>query len=96
MLIIKLVCWLICWLVYGLIVGCVAKWLHHKLRGADGEPVGALATIEVGVAGSFIGGFLNYLLFGTGSPFSSSGVLMGVVGAVILLCIYGVSKKRAT
>ena len=70
------------WIVYGLVVGLLAKALHP---GSD--PVGFLSTIGVGIAGSYIGGFINYLL-GGGEAFSASGMLMGVVGGVIFCWLY--------
>ena len=88
--------WLLSWFIYGLIVGAIAKWVHHKLRNADQEPIGLFATLCVGVAGSYIGGFINYLVFGKGSLFSASGIIMGIVGATILLLIYGAAQKRAS
>lgn len=71
------------WLFYGLIVGTLAKWLHP---GED--PVGFLPTIGIGVGGSFIGGFINWLIGAGTSPFSSSGLLMGIIGGVIFCWMY--------
>lgn len=86
-----MIMWLVSWLIYGLIVGALAKWLHP---GND-EPVGLVNTVAIGVAGSYLGGFLNYVIFGHGSPFSPSGIIMGVIGAVLLLVIYGWVQNRA-
>lgn len=73
---------LLSWMVYGLIVGAIAKWLHP---GED--PIGFLPTVGIGIAGSYIGGFINFLL-GRGTAFSTSGLVMGVVGGVIFCWIY--------
>lgn len=70
------------WIIYGLIVGMIAKMLHP---GED--PVGILSTIGIGVAGSYVGGFINWGL-GSGGPFSTSGIMMGIIGGVILCWIY--------
>lgn len=71
------------WIVYGFIVGFCAKLLH------PGEDViGFLPTIGIGIAGSYIGGFLNWLLGAGGGPFSTSGLLMGIVGGIIFCWIY--------
>jgi len=75
------------WLIYGLIVGSIAKWLHP-----GDDPKGFLPTIGIGVVGSFIGGGFNWLLF-NGEPFSSSGVIMGILGGV-LFC-WGYAKWKA-
>ncbi|MHA1948747.1 MAG: GlsB/YeaQ/YmgE family stress response membrane protein [Candidatus Thorarchaeota archaeon] len=74
--------WLISWLVYGLVVGLIAKAIH-----VGEDPVGFLPTIGIGVAGSYVGGLINFLL-GRGGAFSTSGILMGIVGGVIFCWIY--------
>ena len=81
--------WIISWLVYGLVVGSVAKWLHP-----GDDPSGILATLGIGVVGSYIGGFLNYLIFGAGTPFSPSGIIMGIIGATIFCWIYSKVKDH--
>jgi uncharacterized membrane protein YeaQ/YmgE (transglycosylase-associated protein family) len=70
------------WLIYGLIVGAIAKLIHP---GED--PVGFLPTLGIGVAGSYVGGLINWII-GAGSAFSPSGILMGIVGGVICCWIY--------
>lgn len=70
------------WVIFGLIVGLIAKAIHP---GED--PVGFLPTIGIGIAGSFIGGGINWLL-GSGAPFSTSGILMSIIGGVIFCFIY--------
>ena len=74
---------LLCWFVYGLIVGSIAKYLHP---GPD--PEGILPTVGIGVAGSFVGGFLSWLLFGFGGPLHPAGLVFGVIGGVIFLWAY--------
>lgn len=75
--------WILSWLIYGVFVGTVAKAVYP---GAD--PKGFWNTVGIGVAGSYVGGFLNYLIFGIGSPFSPSGLLMGPIGAILVLFVY--------
>jgi len=70
------------WLVYGLVVGLLAKCLHP-----GDDPVGFLPTIGIGIAGSYIGGLVNYLL-GRGVIFSSSGIFMGIIGGVVFLAVF--------
>lgn len=74
--------WLLSWTVYGLVVGLCAKFLHP-----GDDPIGFLPTIGIGVAGSYIGGFMSFLL-GKGDPFSTSGILMGVIGGVVFCWAY--------
>ena len=69
-------------IIYGLIVGLIAKAIHP-----GDDPVGCLPTIGIGVAGAYLGGFLSWLL-GRGALFEPSGILMGIIGAVIFLWLY--------
>lgn len=71
------------WVIYGLIVGSIAKAIHP---GTD--PVGYAPTIAIGVAGSFVGGGINWLLNGASSPFSPAGIVMGIVGGLIACAIW--------
>ena len=71
------------WLVYAIVVGLIAKAIHP-----GDDPIGLGWTIGLGVVGSYLGGFLNWLIWGGISPLSSSGIIMGIVGAVVFLMIY--------
>lgn len=70
------------WIVYGLLVGSIAKAI---VPGE--ERMGFFQTIAVGVAGSYMGGAILYLL-GTYESVSPSGILMGIAGGVVSLFLY--------
>ncbi len=70
------------WCVYGVMVGSIAKSI---VPGE--ERFGFLQTIALGVAGSYTGGAILYLL-GQYSAVSPAGILMGIVGSVIALMVY--------
>lgn len=72
--------------VVGLVIGAVAKVL---MPGKD--PGGWLATILLGIAGSWVGSFLM-ALFGLGGVVPA--LAGSVVGAMILLGVYRLLKKR--
>jgi uncharacterized membrane protein YeaQ/YmgE (transglycosylase-associated protein family) len=77
---------LITMLVIGIIAGFLARLL---VPGRD--PMGFWATVLLGIVGSFIGGFLGYVLFGKDldeGALQASGVIGSVIGAVIALLIY--------
>ena len=72
-------------LVVGLIVGAIARLL---MPGRD--PIGLLGTIALGVAGSFVGGFLQNLVeFHSLSvhSFHTVGIIGSVIGAWVLLLV---------
>ena len=74
-----MVLWFILFLVvWGLVVGALARL---ALPGPD--PMSVLATIGLGLAGSFIGGILAYLVLG-----HVGGLIFSVVGAIVLLYLH--------
>ena len=73
-------------LIVGLIAGALARLL---VPGRDAIGIGG--TVVVGLIGSFVGGFLGYVLFhkdGSEGAFQPSGLVGSVIGAVIVLLIY--------
>ena len=79
-----------------LIIGVVAGYIARLLvPGRD--PMGFVQTVVLGVVGSFIGGFLGYVLFdkdpGEGA-LQASGVIGSIIGAVIALLIYNATTHR--
>lgn len=73
---------IIVWGVYGLFVGSIAKAI---VPGE--ERMGFFQTIAIGVAGSYIGGSILYLL-GQYDSVSPSGIVMGVVGGAVALIAF--------
>jgi uncharacterized membrane protein YeaQ/YmgE (transglycosylase-associated protein family) len=79
-----------------ILIGIVAGYLARLLvPGRD--PMSFLQTVLLGVVGSFIGGFLGYVLFnkdiGEGA-LQASGVVGSIIGAVIALLIYNATTRR--
>lgn len=84
--------WLISFLIVGLIAGFVARAI---VPGRDAMGVGA--TLVLGLVGSFIGGFLGYLLFNhdfENGGLQTSGIIGSIVGAVIALLVYRAVNSR--
>lgn len=73
---------LLVWCVYGLFVGSIAKSL---VPGE--ENFGFVKTVALGVAGSYMGGALLYMI-GEYSAVSPAGLFMGTAGAVVTLVLY--------
>jgi uncharacterized membrane protein YeaQ/YmgE (transglycosylase-associated protein family) len=69
----------------GLIVGFIARAI---VPGPDPMTIGG--TIVLGIVGSFVGGFLGYLLFGQDiedGAVQTSGLIGSVIGAVLVLLL---------
>ena len=70
------------WCVYGLFVGSIAKSL---VPGE--ENFGFWKTIALGIAGSYTGGAILYML-GQYESLSPAGLFMGIVGSTVALVVY--------
>jgi uncharacterized membrane protein YeaQ/YmgE (transglycosylase-associated protein family) len=77
-------------LIIGLLVGAIAKLL---MPGKD--PGGFIVTILLGIAGSFLAGYLGRML-GWYREGQSAGFIMSVLGAILLLFLYRLLTGRKT
>jgi uncharacterized membrane protein YeaQ/YmgE (transglycosylase-associated protein family) len=81
---------ILAWIVFGLIAGVLAKLI---MPGKD--PGGCIITILLGVGGAMIGGMIGTALgLGTVTEFDVRSMLIAVGGAVLLLVIYRMLKRR--
>lgn len=87
---------IISWIILGLIAGALAKLIMPGSQGG-----GIIVTIVLGIVGALLGGFLGSLI-GIGSlesAFDIGTIITAIVGALIVLFIYGAvtgRKGRAT
>jgi len=84
-----MVAFIIILLIFGVIAGAVARLL---VPGRD--RIGLLGTIALGVVGSFIGGFLQNLIFYhtlSISRLHPAGIIGSIIGAIVLLLILRMS-----
>jgi uncharacterized membrane protein YeaQ/YmgE (transglycosylase-associated protein family) len=83
-------------LIAMILIGAIAGFLARMLvPGRD--PLGVVGTIALGIVGSFIGGFLGYVLLGRDiqeGAVQPSGILGSVIGAVIALLVYNATTHR--
>jgi uncharacterized membrane protein YeaQ/YmgE (transglycosylase-associated protein family) len=79
-------------LIVGLIAGAIARLL---VPGRD--PMSLLRTLGLGIVGSFVGGFLENLVFlHTVSLFAlhPSGILGSIIGSIIVLLLSRIFGRR--
>ena len=86
------------WFIIGLIIiGLIAGFIARAVvPGRD--PMGIGGTILLGIIGSFVGGFLGYVIFGhdiNDGAVQSSGIIGSIIGAIIVLLIYRAFTRRS-
>jgi uncharacterized membrane protein YeaQ/YmgE (transglycosylase-associated protein family) len=83
----------ILWLVVGGILG----WLASIVMKTNDQQ-GIILNVIVGIVGAFLGGLVLAPLFGTGtinqSDFSLGSLLVSLLGAIILLAIFSLFRRR--
>jgi len=77
--------------IFGLVIGLLARAL---LPGR--QSMGLLTTALLGMAGSFVGGFLVSLVTHTRiTDFNTSGVIGSILGAILLLLVASRFMRRS-
>ncbi|MDR6393434.1 GlsB/YeaQ/YmgE family stress response membrane protein [Paraburkholderia phenoliruptrix] len=74
--------------IVGLIVGLIAR----ALKPGD-DRMGLIMTIILGIAGSLVAGYVGRAL-GWYQPGQPAGWIASVIGAIVLLVIYGIVRRR--
>ena len=76
-------------IIIGFIAGVIAKFI---MPGSN-EPSGFILTTILGIIGAFVATFLGQAL-GWYRPGEGAGLIGAVVGAIILLVVYGMFAGR--
>ena len=78
------------WIFLGLVAGALAKFI---MPGKD--PGGIFVTILIGILGGVVGGFLGtFIGLGKIESFDLGGILIATFGAIVLLVIYRIARKK--
>ena len=75
-------------LLIGLVIGAVAKFL---MPGKD--PGGIIVTMLIGIAGSFVATYAGRAL-GWYQEGQAAGFIMSVLGAIVLLALYHMIRRK--
>lgn len=77
-------------IVFGFVVGLIARALMPGRQG-----MGMLMTAGLGIAGSFLGGFVGSLISGRPlTEFNTTGLIGSVIGALAVLGLMGAMSNR--
>ena len=78
----------ITWILIGLVAGVIAKLVM-------GDSLGWVLTIVLGIVGAFVGGWASGLVGGPSvTGFNITSIVVAVIGAVIVLFVYGLIARR--
>jgi uncharacterized membrane protein YeaQ/YmgE (transglycosylase-associated protein family) len=77
-------------IIIGFIVGVIAKFI---MPGDKSEPKGFILTAVLGIVGAFVATYLGQAV-GWYKPGEGAGFIGGIIGAIILLFLYGLVMGR--
>jgi uncharacterized membrane protein YeaQ/YmgE (transglycosylase-associated protein family) len=77
-------------IVIGFIAGVIAKFI---MPGSTNEPSGFILTAILGIVGAFVASFLGQAL-GWYAPGEGAGLIGAIVGAIVVLFVWGLIAKR--
>jgi uncharacterized membrane protein YeaQ/YmgE (transglycosylase-associated protein family) len=83
-------------IIWTIIIGFVAGVIAKFIMPGKNEPSGFILTTILGIVGAFVASYLGRAL-GWYEPGEGAGLIGAVVGAIIVLFIYGlIVKPRAS
>ena len=80
-------------ILWTLIIGLIAGILAKLILPNSGGPSGYVMTAALGVVGAFVASFLGQAL-GLYAPGEGAGLIGAIVGAVLVLFIWGAYIRR--
>ena len=81
-------------IIWTIVIGFVAGVIAKFIMPGDNEPSGFVMTTILGVIGAFVANYLGQAM-GWYGPMDSAGLVGAVVGAVIVLAVFGFLRRRA-
>lgn len=81
-------------IIWTIIIGFVAGVIAKFVMPGDNEPSGFILTTILGVVGAFVASYLGQSL-GWYGPGEGAGLIGAAVGAIIVLLVWGIVRRRA-
>ncbi|KQP41410.1 hypothetical protein ASF49_16650 [Methylobacterium sp. Leaf104] len=83
-------------IIWTIIIGFLAGVIAKFIMPGNNEPAGFILTTILGIVGAFVATFLGQAL-GWYGPNQGAGLIGAVVGAIVVLAIYGfIQGRRST
>ncbi|MDF2618817.1 MAG: Transglycosylase-associated protein [Xanthobacteraceae bacterium] len=79
--------------IWTIVIGFVAGIIAKLIMPGDNEPSGFILTTILGIVGAFVATFLGQAM-GWYGPNEGAGLIGAVVGALIVLFVYGALVRR--
>jgi uncharacterized membrane protein YeaQ/YmgE (transglycosylase-associated protein family) len=79
--------------IWTIIIGFIAGVLAKFIMPGKNEPSGFVLTTILGIVGAFVASYIGQAL-GWYSPGAGAGLIGAVVGAIIVLFVWGLIAKR--
>lgn len=80
-------------IIWTIIIGFVAGVIAKFVTPGDNEPSGFILTTILGIVGAFVATYLGQSL-GWYGPDEGAGLIGAAVGAIIVLVIWGLLRRR--
>lgn len=80
-------------ILWTIIIGFVAGVIAKFLMPGNNEPSGFILTTILGIVGAFVASFLGQAL-GFYRPGEGAGFIGAVVGAIVVLFVWGIFAKK--
>ncbi|MBB4427839.1 putative membrane protein YeaQ/YmgE (transglycosylase-associated protein family) [Bradyrhizobium sp. CIR48] len=81
-------------IIWTIIIGFIAGVIAKFIMPGDNEPTGFILTTILGIVGAFVATYLGQAL-GWYRPAEGAGLVGAVVGAIIVLFVYGLVAGRS-
>jgi uncharacterized membrane protein YeaQ/YmgE (transglycosylase-associated protein family) len=80
-------------IIWTILVGFIAGVIAKFIMPGDNEPSGFVLTAILGIVGAVIASYLGQAL-GWYAPGEGAGLIGAVVGAIVVLFVWGIISKR--